>query len=435
VNLDLIEKGSVNIKMDTLLNKNVVFQFSYDDCSRNSGGVNKVIRAHQNMMNNKGITCFSFFPIKLVKEYSYTLKYWGMIVNGRYCGVVNTTWFFEAIDVIRKNGSTIREVFIHHLYNVCLPELEKILDKLDCEINFYLHDYYSICTSFNLMKNDEYYCGEPFILEQKCSSCCYYRDAKVNRKNIENFLKKYNKRLQVIAPSDSSANLWRKAYTEYNGKIIVVPHQNVNQLKKSSEWIEPEVITIAYLGVPQPHKGWNQWKEFTTKMRGNKRYRFVCLGIGKEELKNVKNVYVEVRDDELAMVRSLRKEHVDIAFLWSLCPETYSYTFYEALVAGAFILTNEDSGNIAAQIGNYHNGIVFTKENELYEFIENKHEELINQLKIFHLRNTNYTTVDNDFLSSFDKVISSTHVDIPLNSLSCKFINLLYTAKINLKSI
>ena len=47
-----------------------------------------------------------------------------------------------------------------------------------------------------------------------------------------------------------------------------------------------------------------------------------------------------------AMVEAIRKEALDIVFMWTQCPETYSYVYYEMSINGVYVLTNTNSGNI-----------------------------------------------------------------------------------------
>ncbi len=69
------------------------------------------------------------------------------------------------------------------------------------------------------------------------------------------------------------------------------------------------------------------------------------------------------------MIRALEKHRIDAAFLWSICPETYSFTTSEACAANCFIITNAMSGNIAARVRETGRGIVCRDEAELFELL------------------------------------------------------------------
>ena len=62
------------------------------------------------------------------------------------------------------------------------------------------------------------------------------------------------------------------------------------------------------------------------------------------------------------MVRALASQNIDVAILWSVWPETFSFTAHEALAAGTVIVTSEDSGNSADRVRRFDRGIVFESE-------------------------------------------------------------------------
>ena len=70
-----------------------------------------------------------------------------------------------------------------------------------------------------------------------------------------------------------------------------------------------------------------------------------------------------------AMRAALERHQLDFAFLWSIWPETFSFTCYEAMAAGAFVLTGQQSGNIAAQAGAGSRGRVFPDLDAVERFL------------------------------------------------------------------
>ena len=71
------------------------------------------------------------------------------------------------------------------------------------------------------------------------------------------------------------------------------------------------------------------------------------------------------------MVETLRNHNIDVAFLWSICPETFSFTLYESLSAGCAILTNRNSGNIQAYVREHpETGVVLDDEKALMKLFE-----------------------------------------------------------------
>ena len=116
----------------------------------------------------------------------------------------------------------------------------------------------------------------------------------------------------------------------------------------------------------------------------NGNYRFYHFGDGRYRGADIERHEVSVGESEpLAVVDALRREGIDLAVVWSLWEESFSFTAHEALSAGAAILANESSGNIARVVRMSGDGLVFTDEQELFAAFEN---ELIVDLVRSHVR-------------------------------------------------
>ena len=83
------------------------------------------------------------------------------------------------------------------------------------------------------------------------------------------------------------------------------------------------------------------------------------------------------RDFRFSMVDSLVANRIDVALLWPPWPETFSFTLYESLAAGCFVLTNGHSGNISDYlIQNPRHGLVMSDERALFKLFNGKDLEL-----------------------------------------------------------
>jgi hypothetical protein len=63
-----------------------------------------------------------------------------------------------------------------------------------------------------------------------------------------------------------------------------------------------------------------------------------------------------------AMRRAVADESLDVALLWSIWPETFCLTAYEALAAGATVITNPQAGNIVHVVEETGEGAVVADE-------------------------------------------------------------------------
>ena len=72
-----------------------------------------------------------------------------------------------------------------------------------------------------------------------------------------------------------------------------------------------------------------------------------------------------------AMVAAIEENEIDIAIIYSKCPETYNFTCYEAYMGGAFIITGLESGNVTDMVKKYHCGYVVENKQCLIDVFGN----------------------------------------------------------------
>ncbi len=70
------------------------------------------------------------------------------------------------------------------------------------------------------------------------------------------------------------------------------------------------------------------------------------------------------------MIERIAELDIDVAIIWSLWPETFCIAAYEAVAAGAMVVTPSSSGNVARMVAETGKGIVLADERELMQFFE-----------------------------------------------------------------
>ena len=83
--------------------------------------------------------------------------------------------------------------------------------------------------------------------------------------------------------------------------------------------------------------------------------------------------FVEVRVNSKhrdEMIDRIEELEIDVAIVWSLWPETFCIAAYEAVAAGAMVVTPSYSGNVARMVAETGKGIVLRDERELMQFFE-----------------------------------------------------------------
>jgi hypothetical protein len=266
-----------------------------------------------------------------------------------------------------------RPFAIHSLIRHDPEALTLILKAAGCRTGWYwLHDYSSVCTGYNLLRNDVEFCGGPPPSSTACSLCVYGSIRVKQMKAHELLFKEFD--LTVLAPSDTALEVWQ-ASASVDAPANVHEHLRLSidagarPSTKVSAGRRP--LRVAHIGQAVSHKGWLAFRELSLQFYGDPRYQFYHLGKGADLGAPVTYKEVVVGPDDLdKMVRVLRETKIDVVIVWSLWPETFCIAAVEALRAGAALVTFKDSGNVAALVRKTGFGVVLDSEQELHQLFE-----------------------------------------------------------------
>lgn len=350
------------------MNSKYVLSITFGDYKSTNGGVAKVVSTHQRMFNEKGISYICIYPFNLSNSVHKTHNtYWGVIIDGVYDSVCSTNMLLNRLAKLSTMDKLCECVHIHHLLYIDVSELSKVLECVNSKIYFYLHDYYTICTSTKLIGEDGQLCDGNFLSGPRCKECKYYTDSVTFKEVFEHFVSTVDSRMTFIAPSDACKKWFLRQYRDYSENVVVVYHQTLE-----GDYMIPSksdsVIRIGYVGVPIAAKGWNQFKRLNEIYKDNKNYEFVYFSSVIDNSVNIKHITVDFQQSLTAMQDALRNEKIDYVILWSVWPETYSYTYYESYSAGCSIITNKDSGNMSDQVERMDSGLVLSEEQLIHYF-------------------------------------------------------------------
>ncbi|THD82081.1 MAG: hypothetical protein E7812_04560 [Phenylobacterium sp.] len=170
----------------------------------------------------------------------------------------------------------------------------------------------------------------------------------------------------MVSPSDSALDLWRRAWAFPARDAVVVPHVRLVARGPAAASDADRPLRIAFAGVPAPHKGWPVFRELALRHADDPRYEFHHFGAqAPAGLPVVFHPVSAGGPEPLAMRRALEAAQIDAALIWPLCRETFSFTAHEAVAAGAAVITNPDSGNVAAFVAQGGHGPVLADESAL----------------------------------------------------------------------
>lgn len=308
------------------------------------------------------------------------------ITNPHVRGVLWTVRNLDAFTEFCHNAS-IAQIVVNNL--VIYKDVPKILrwvaDLKDTlsptpNVSFRGHDFHCICPSFNLINCDGAYCDLSYSLG--CEECWAHRqmstrpaDNRAYRAGVRSicdwraawgdFLA--NTADEVILFSPAIQKIFLRAYPNIGDKIQIIPHQ-VRQYPPVK--IRPHnEINIAVLGNVSHQKGAPVITEMAQDIPSNT--NIIVIG----NMPNApQNVHVHGRYSPDKLPRIMSRYNIDIVFIASIWPETFSYTTAEAMSMGMPIVCY-DMGAPAERVRRYSRGYVLTDINphqnlrEIIEFV------------------------------------------------------------------
>ena len=355
--------------------KDFVLSMSYKNFLVEKTGVPKVMLAHQQMYLASGISYAGLFWVKRRTFKGKILLYSevGLILDGQFRGVYQLSQAINRFVAWCAHGHRLADIHIHHLVLAELRQIDTILRTFDdVPIKVYLHDYYNACANLILMKNGKDYCGGKGLCQAYCGDCPDFAGSQRVQANIHGMLNNFMPRITFVSPSKVTRNIFLNFHPEHAERTIVIPHQTFTHryLGNLEPVAENEKIRVAYLGMPVYHKGWETWKRLVD-IASQDQYEFIVFNSVDENYAGMEKVDVYFSEKNLnAMTQAMRDKKVHIAIMWSMCPETYSYTCFEAYSANAMLITRTDSGNMEDMVTDYNCGLVLPSEEALLELFD-----------------------------------------------------------------
>ena len=236
----------------------------------------------------------------------------------------------------------------------------ELKDYYKVKLVFMAHDLYSICPSIYLMNMDGVHCFKPDV--SVCRKCIKenentfnnnYTDIDVWRAMWLDFLDKCD---EIRTFSENTKEYFMHWYPELNN-ITVVPHV-VDYIKKVPEYEKTNNIkTIAIIGNFMKEKGADIVEELSQKIKDNNyNWRIVVIGPNLNNCKDESIIFHGTyKREELPDL--ICKYEVDIVFIASIVPETFSYTTEEAMQMNLPIMSF-NIGAPAERIKEYEKGYI-----------------------------------------------------------------------------
>lgn len=358
-----------------LKNDRYVLAVSYHNYCTGNGGTDKAILEHEKLFKQVCVSLLYLFPYGVVGKAKALKRFhlWGVIADGSLIGYFTTNQVLEILGNLEKHQTRLLKIYLHHLKDVPLESLHKILNGTDAPVCMLLHDYHTVCPGSGLVKNGVCYCGPDAPGADKCKECEGFGSERLARlAAVQGFFEALGERISFMAPSDAAKKVWIYTYPQYQDRVEVIYHQQWQEKYFGNlHEVDPkEPLKIAFVGYQRELKGWPAWQRAVQMAyEAGKNMKFYQFGQTETSYPYIEEVKIDFKQNLDAMTIALRQRGIHCAVLWSMWPETYSYTYYEAWAANAFVLTNDLSGNICAQVLANGNGFIARSNQTLADLL------------------------------------------------------------------
>jgi hypothetical protein len=335
----------------------LVIVFSHDDYRDNRGGVQTVIGDEERAFNAAGWGFLHLSPAvpvalpMLADDVPAAATFLSARLNGDRLGLVRFGDLLETIEQLRLRARPM-QVVVHHLGGHA-PELVSRLVRISGPVRpiVWVHDFFTICPSYFLLRNDVSPCGAPPVSSPACGICCYGEERAGHLTRVQRMFAETAP--IVFAPSAHALEEWRRSGLPHSQAVVVPLARLVSivstAIDASNRRRLPRPLRVAHVGSPSFHKGWHVFEALASGLANDRRYELFHFGVPSliPVPANIVQIRVEVQaGDRDVMIRALQQHEIDVVLSWSLCQESFSFTTYEALAAGAFIVVRAGSGNV-----------------------------------------------------------------------------------------
>jgi hypothetical protein len=373
---------------------------SHDDFTANLGGVQLCLTREAEALRAGGATHIHLYPAApgLVIDFERERPLIGVLVNGEPTGAYSAETLVEVLGpfAVGKAFTFAIHSFIGH--NII--GITAILAAMGArEGYFWVHDFSSVCAHYALLRNDVAFCGAPPPESPACEVCLYARRRRIHLAEHGRFFQTFA--MTVLAPSQAALDLWLRSFPVAPAAAKVHPHATLRKRRKvAAPEREPGPLKVAFLGMPAEHKGWPVYAKLVDRFAEDPRYEFHHLGKLRDKAVEARFTAIEPTPDVAEpMATAVEALGIDVAIIWSLCPETFCFTAYEAVAGGAAVVTNPDAGNVPRFTLETSNGAVAKDDHALNELFESGEVlALARTRRGEHLYSLAYSRMSADFI-------------------------------------
>ena len=311
---------------------------------------------------------------------------------------------------------------IHHIKENYLDIIDILKEKKIYTI-MTLHDFYTVCPLINKLFQQRTYCGN--ASNEKCSECLTCKKISKERalSLITYWREEWHKALKkvdmLITPSQATKDEFLE---HYNDLDITVMEHGVDMKYETSKEEDNGDFNIAFLGGIGIHKGYYILKKMIKK-KGLGNLKIHLFGKTLEPLKENSNFIDHglYKRDELPKL--LAENNIKLVCLFSIWPETYSYTMTESISCKVPVISY-DFGAIKERISKYNLGWLVPVDatyidilNKIDEIKSNEKEynSVMKSIENYKIKSTK--TMANEYSKLYEKHLCGKIENIDIDKL------------------
>lgn len=353
--------------------KGLVLSFGHDNYKTVPGGIQLCIAREEQAVTKSGhryLNIRPYQPLPRLAHYEDHPNPWlELTLNGKAIGSVRSDDLTTAV-ACWTTAESAPAIVIHHLLGHNPENVSALIQAAGAQrCYFWLHDFFTLCTSYTLQRNDIKFCSAPELSSNSCSLCVYGEERLPHLERLKHLFEEFD--FVILSPSDVTLKFWTDRTILRSIQTKVVPHMELHWTVSSEpgKVASTNVVNVGFLGTLAPHKGWAVFEHLAADQTLMSKFRFYALTASKSVPPSMTHVPVKASGDSFdAMSIAVARNEIDVVIHWPTWPETFSLTTHEALLGGAFVITNSISGNVAAAVSKLERGVVLNSEMELVDF-------------------------------------------------------------------
>ena len=145
-----------------------------------ASGIEKYIADEAALLREKQVSMLCLFPFPTRRSRALNERlsaYWGVVIDGKLCGFHGAEGVLGIVAGLRRMGRMPLEIQIHHLVHCDPGRVARLLQGIPVAVKLFLHDFYTVCPQYNLLRNGSAYCGAELPSPEKCAGCASWTPA------------------------------------------------------------------------------------------------------------------------------------------------------------------------------------------------------------------------------------------------------------------